>query len=227
MKHLLDSNLEVWILDNDKTIQSTYEQLLNLRYKTRFFFSFEEFCTAFFEESYNCSLLITEMIFTDGNFLDFIGKMKSNGLFKVPIVIVSSVDDVDVMRFCFKEGILDYLTKPFRRNELLVKIENIFKKEEEDKSIVKDVHEKEVIINGKKVNNLTLKQLQVLSLFLKSPVRSVNRKDILKKVWGATSVHPKTVDVHLYNLRRKLDPLGFQITSHGPGQWKLLQKEKS
>jgi DNA-binding winged helix-turn-helix (wHTH) protein len=62
---------------------------------------------------------------------------------------------------------------------------------------------------------------------LKSPVRSVNRKDILKKVWGATSVHPKTVDVHLYNLRRKLDPLGFQITSHGPGQWKLLQKEKS
>ena len=223
LKNPLDTNLEVWILDNDKAIQSTYKKILNIRYRTRFFFSLKDFNDAFFKESYKCSFLIAELILPDGNFLDFIGQMKSKGLFKVPILIASFVDDLDVMRFCFKEGVLDYLTKPFRPNELLVKIENIFKKEE-DKGFVNEENGREIILNGKKVNNLTLKQLQVLSLFLKSPIRSVNRKDILKKVWGTTSVHPKTVDVHLYNLRKKLDPLGFQINSHGPGKWALMQK---
>ena len=85
----------------------------------------------------------------------------------MPTFIVSSVDDLDVMRFCFKEGVLDYLTKPFRPNELLVKIENIFKKED-GKAMVYEGQERDVIINGKQVKNLTLKQLQVLSLFLKS-----------------------------------------------------------
>ncbi len=225
LKNPLDTNLEIWILDNDRAIQSTYKKILNIRYRTRFFFSLKDFNDAFFKESYRCSLLITELILPDGNFLDFIGQMKSKGLFKVPILIASFVDDLDVMRFCFKEGVLDYLTKSFRPNELLVKIENIFKKEE-DRGFVNEENGREIILNGKKVNNLTLKQLQVLSLFLKSPIRSVNRKDILKKVWGTTSVHPKTVDVHLYNLRKKLDPLGFQINSHGPGKWALMQKDQ-
>ena len=102
----------------------------------------------------------------------------------------------------------------------------IFLKKKKTKVLRREGNEREIILNGKKVNNLTLKQLQVLSLFLKSPIRSVNRKDILKKVWGTTSVHPKTVDVHLYNLRKKLGPLGFQINSRGPGRWTLLQKEE-
>ena len=112
MKNPLDTNLEVWILDNDQNLQSTYEKILNLRYRTRFFFSLEEFSNAFYKESYKCSFLITELILKDGNFLDFLGNLKAKGLLKVPTFIVSSVDDLDVMRFCFKEGVIDYLTKP-------------------------------------------------------------------------------------------------------------------
>ena len=224
LKNPLDTNLEVWILDNDQRLHTSYKKILNFRYRTRFFFSLEDFADSFYKESYKCSFLIAELILKDGNFLDFLGKLKNKGFFKVPTFIISSVDDLDVMRFCFKEGVIDYLTKPFKPNELLIKIENIFKKED-SKPLTYEGQERDVTINGKQVKNLTLKQLQVLSLFLKSPVRCVNRKDILKKVWGSTSVHPKTVDVHLYNLRRKLNPIGFQINSKGPGRWALVQKE--
>ena len=52
--------------------------------------------------------------------------------------------------------------------------------------------------------------------------RCISRTDILEKVWGKTSVHPKTVDVHLYNLRRKLHAYGYMIRSDGGGKWSLL-----
>ena len=68
MKNPLDTNLEIWILDNDRSIQNTYKQILNLRYRTRFFFSLEEFGVAFLKESYKCSFLIAELILPDGNF---------------------------------------------------------------------------------------------------------------------------------------------------------------
>ena len=62
MKNPLDTNLEVWILDNDQRLHNSYKKILNLRYRTRFFFSLEDFAEAFYKESYRCSFLIAELI---------------------------------------------------------------------------------------------------------------------------------------------------------------------
>ena len=118
------------------------------------------------------------------------------------------------------EGALDYLTKPFKKNELIVKIENIISGSIRQANSVQ-AH-KTMNLDGNEIENLTSKQKQLLSLFLNSPGRVVSRDDILEQVWGDTSVHPKTVDVHLYNLRRKLNEVGYIIRSEGGGKWSLL-----
>ncbi|MBT3583601.1 MAG: hypothetical protein HN509_01735 [Halobacteriovoraceae bacterium] len=79
-----------------------------------------------------------------------------------------------------------------------------------------------VVVDGKSVENLTAKQRKLLNLFLENLERTVNRGQILEKIWGGDSVNPKTVDVHLYNLRRKLHPYGYIIRSEGGGFWSLL-----
>ncbi|MFT6604360.1 MAG: DNA-binding response OmpR family regulator, partial [Bacteriovoracaceae bacterium] len=83
-----------------------------------------------------------------------------------------------------------------------------------------------VRLDGLEIAGLTSKQTQLLSLFITSNERKINRTDILNKVWDSNNVHPKTIDVHLYNLRRKLDPFGYIIRSEGGGAWSLISNKK-
>lgn len=217
----MNNEKSIWILEDDKDCRFVYEQMLDFRYKTEYFENIAMFKEALLnDERVKPALVLADLMLPDGNFLNFLTETKESQFLKTPFVIVSSIDDIDALRFCFNEGALDYLTKPFKKNELLVKIENILSGRNSQAVIGND--RKDLTLDGTKIANLTSKQLQVLSLFLNSPNRIINRSDILDKVWGNTTVHPKTVDVHLYNLRRKLHPYGYFIRSEGGGRWCLM-----
>jgi DNA-binding response OmpR family regulator len=220
MNNLVNDKI-IWILEDNIECCELYEEILGFRYKTRCFHTLGEFKAAISNDmGEQPSLILADLKLGDGNFLNYLTADPERYDLKAPFIVVSGIDDIDALRFCYKEGALDYLTKPFKTNELLVKIENIFSGRGSRNVI--NVNSKELCLDGVKVNNLTSKQIQVLSLFLSSPSRSICRADILSKVWGDTSVHPKTVDVHLYNLRRKLHPYGYMIRSEGGGAWQLM-----
>jgi len=222
MNTSLLNNKEVWVLEDEEPCRFVYEQTLNHRYKTRYFESLSEFTKALEEATAETlpAMLIADLMLGDGNFLNFLTDTPDSDIANIPFIIVSGIDDIDALRFCFKEGALDYLTKPFKKNELLVKIENIITGSSKPKTI--EPGQKSIRLDGKEVENLTSKQMQLLNLFMGSSDRCISRADILEKVWGKTNVHPKTVDVHLYNLRRKLHAYGYMIRSDGGGKWSLL-----
>ncbi len=218
-------NKEIWILEDDKGCQFVYEQTLDHRYKTRYFTKIADFQEALSSTEHNPALIIADLMLDDGNFMTYLNDSKDNRLVVTPFIIVSSIDDIDALRFCFMEGALDYLTKPFKKNELIVKIENILSGSAKQTNSVQS--HKTMNLDGHEIESLTSKQKQLLSLFLSSPGRVVSRDDILEQVWGDTSVHPKTVDVHLYNLRRKLNEFGYIIRSEGGGRWSLISDKIS
>ena len=223
MTDLSNSNSKsLWLLEDDKGCQFVYEQTLDHRYSTRYFERLDDFVVALESTPRDQlpQMIVADLMLGDGNFLNFLTNSKDSNILNIPFIIVSSIDDIDALRFCFKEGALDYLTKPFKKNELLVKIENVLSGSSRPRSI-EAVH-KSVNLDGNDVENLTAKQKQLLGLFLESHDRSITRNDILERVWGSTNVHPKTVDVHLYNLRRKLHAFGYMIRSEGGGRWALL-----
>ncbi len=222
MNSSLMNNKEVWVLEDKESCRFVYEQTLDHRYKTRYFESLASFKKALEESTPENfpAMLIADLMLGDGNFLNFLTDSPNSEIVNIPFIIVSGIDDIDALRFCFKEGALDYLTKPFKKNELLVKIENIITGS--NKQRVVEPGQKSIHLDGKEVENLTSKQMQLLNLFMDSNDRCISRADILEKVWGKTNVHPKTVDVHLYNLRRKLHAYGYMIRSDGGGKWSLL-----
>lgn len=215
----------VWILEDDRGCQFVYEQTLDHRYKTVYFSSLREFtekleAVASGDKKFP-QMIVADLMLEDGNFLNYLTSAETE-IFEIPFIIVSSIDDIDALRFCFKEGALDYLTKPFKKNELLVKIENVLRSPKEKSAPIVEVNPRSIKIDGKTIDNLTTKQIQLMSLFLNSEDRSISREDILQGVWGKTNVHPKTVDVHLYNLRRKIQTEGYIIRSDGGGRWSLI-----
>ena len=217
---------EIWILEDDETCIHLYRQILDLRYKTRYFEKIKQFqqeLTNMTPEDAIPSLVIADLLLSDGNFLDFLSEDGHHKMIDIPFIVVSSIDDIDALRFCFNEGALDYLTKPFKKNEILVKVENKLKGNT-GRGIFTHEDVSSLMVDGKKIKNLTGKEMQLLALFLNSLDRTVQREEILEKAWGGTTVHPKTVDVHLYNLRRKIFPYGFIIKSEGRGRWTLCEK---
>jgi DNA-binding response OmpR family regulator len=223
MADLMNTNgKSLWLLEDDKGCQFVYEQTLDHRYTTRYFERLDDFVSALESTPKDelPQMIVADLMLGDGNFLNFLTNSKDSNILNIPFIIVSSIDDIDALRFCFKEGALDYLTKPFKKNELLVKIENVLSGGSRPRTV--ETGHKSVNLDGNDVQNLTAKQKQLLALFLESRDRSITRNDILEKVWGSTNVHPKTVDVHLYNLRRKLHSFGYMIRSEGGGRWALL-----
>ncbi len=217
---------KIWILEDDKGCQFVYDQILKNDFEMTYFENIRRFQTNFEKHCEQQSdeapvLIIADLMLNDGNFLSFLsnefhGKLGGSN---IPFIIVSSDDDIESLRLCFKEGANDYMTKPFKKNELLVKVETILRGR---KSIGRSVRP-QISIDGTSITGLTTKQQKLLSLFIhENPERLVDRNLILDKVWGNTAVHPKTIDVHLYNLRRKLHPFGYMIKSLGNGQWILM-----
>ncbi len=218
----------IWILEDDKGCQFVYEQILKNSFKTTYFENIKRFKESY-EKIINKSsyekpaMIIADLMLNDGNFLSFLtGEYHGELGEDIPFIVVSSDDDLDSLRLCFKEGATDYITKPFRKNELLVKIEAILR----NKKVVGKPLSPHVSVDGVTIEGLTGKQKKLLALFNSQQDRVVDRDLILDKVWGDTSVHPKTLDVHLYNLRRKLTPYGLIIKSLGGGRWTLLNSEK-
>ncbi|PIP93910.1 MAG: hypothetical protein COW00_04945 [Bdellovibrio sp. CG12_big_fil_rev_8_21_14_0_65_39_13] len=217
----MEAKQEIWILEDDSGCQFVYEEILKDDFDLTFFRSIEEFKHFIArQDGHWPSILISDLILEDGNFLSVIEQewMLNVLRARVPLVVVSSMEDIESLRTSYQAGASEYITKPFKRNELLVKIENILR----SGGKLNKKFKPKVQINGVVIDNLSAKQNQLLSLFVESPDRIVDRDKIINSIWGGMNVHGKVVDVHIYHLRRKLSDYGFTLKSLRGGQWELI-----
>jgi DNA-binding winged helix-turn-helix (wHTH) protein len=66
-------------------------------------------------------------------------------------------------------------------------------------------------LDGIQISDLTFREHQLLTIFISRPERRVGREELYGAIWSKVTVNRKTLDVHLFNLRRKLRPFGYDI----------------
>jgi DNA-binding response OmpR family regulator len=75
---------------------------------------------------------------------------------------------------------------------------------------------------------LTRREFDLLGALLRYPGRVHTREQLLELVWGTDAISPKTVDVHVSALRRKLGSattiitlrgLGYRLDPAAPSAW--------
>ncbi len=123
-------------------------------------------------------------------------------------------------------GADDYLSKPFGMMEMLSRIKAVLRRAapRDEKvllrrgAIVMDKAKHLVTENGRQLT-LTLKEYDLLRLFMENPDRVFSRNQLLASVWGAENIgETRTVDVHIGTLRTKLGASGGAIqTVRGVG----------
>ncbi|MCM2278184.1 MAG: response regulator transcription factor [Oligoflexia bacterium] len=217
----------IWVLEDEAGARFVFEEVLGLRYRLEFFPTLGEFLQTLSDKPYRPDLVIADLRLAEDNFLDFISNEKNVELIRSPFIIVSSVDDLDILRACFEDGALDYLTKPFTKNELVVKVERILKSRENaspdgQSGVVLDASNLTVKRDNSASVQLTAKELRIFSLLHSARGDCVSRKHLLSEVWSGVTVTAKTLDVHLFHLRKKLSKLGIEIRFVPPDGYALL-----
>lgn len=217
----MKKNHTIWILEDDPGCTFVYQEILMVRYTVRFFTSFTELEAALKETATSrCELLIADIKLVDGILMDFLSKKKE--LFEnLPFVVVSSLDDVDILRFTFEQGALDYLIKPFKKSELIVKIERIFRQ------MMDGLISSRGPIQFPQGLELTSKEEMILQRFFFNPQFLIDREQLEDELWPETAVSQKTLDVHIYNLRKKLKAAGLSILYIPPGKLALSRLDES
>ena len=152
---------------------------------------------------------------------DLIKKIRS--LDKNVPVIFTSARDQDLDKILGLElGSDDYIAKPYSPKELMLRINNIFKRVYTNSNIIKyecyeiDVDKRIVLHNGKEINLTTL-EFDLLYMFLSNKGKSFSRDDILNIIWGEDYFgSDRVVDDLIRRLRKKMPKININ-TIYGYG----------
>lgn len=136
---------------------------------------------------------------------------------KVPVIFLSAVDDEANIVRGLEMGAEDYITKPFRLRELLVRIRNVLKRHSREPGqavgdIVEIGHGTRIHLLQAKVYRedreieLTALEYRLLLVFAHHPGQILSRNQLLEGIWDVAGnyVNDNTLTVYIKRLREKL-----------------------
>src|SRR3954462_3268824 len=135
----------------------------------------------------------------------------------VPVIMLTARDSEVDKVVGLELGADDYVTKPFSHRELVARIRAVLRRQtapaaaEESAALEAgpvrmDVDRHLVTVDGEPVQ-LPLKEFDLLELLMRNPGRVLTRGELIDRGWGSDYVgDTKTLDVHVKQLRAKIEP---------------------
>lgn len=134
----------------------------------------------------------------------------------IPILMLTARGEEYDRLFGFELGVDDYIVKPFSPKELVARMKAVLRRSKssggnvssadlfEYKSLSVNISSRKVTIDGKNIE-MTPKEFDLISFFVKNRDRVYTREQLLDKVWGYEfGGDYRTVDTHVKMLRESL-----------------------
>lgn len=128
----------------------------------------------------------------------------------LPVIFITAMDKVDDKVKGLRSGAEDYIAKPFEIAELLARVETVLRRYNKGEKVLKvldievDVQSRTVVQNGQQIM-LTLKEFELLLLFIRNKNVALYRDIIYENVWESEYMgESRTVDLHVQRLKKKL-----------------------
>lgn len=158
------------------------------------------------------SLYILDLTLPDGSGYDVCKKIKSKGDY--PVIFLTAFDDEVNVVMGFELGADDYISKPFRVKELLVRIKSVLRRYNKDsadgivkiKELTINTAEAKVYKNGVEII-LTAMEYRLLLILLSNRGTVLSRNKLLENIWDIDGdfVEDNTLTVYIKRLRDKIE----------------------
>lgn len=221
----------IYVVEDDSSIRELVVYALNASgYETLGFATPHDFWQAM--EQTIPSLILLDIMLPEEDGISVLKKLRANpNTSHLPIIMVTAKSGEYDKVIGLDSGADDYVAKPFGMMELVSRVKALLRRTATPTSspllthgdIELNVTSRQVIVKGQPIT-ITLKEFELLHLFLQHPGKVFSREDLLEKIWGYTfEGESRTLDVHIRTLRQKLVECGSYIeTVRGVG-YKLAE----
>lgn len=224
--------MKILIIDDDRKLATSLKESLTRDYVVDILFSGKK--GSYQALTYYYDLIILDLNLPDVRGLSVCQELRQENL-ETPILVLTAETSEASTMVLLNAGADDYVIKPFSLPVLKARIAALLRRKNRPQK-------KKLLTHGELTLNpqtktafykrrpilLTKKEFLLLEYFLFHPGRILDRLQLAEQLWENNPfVTSNTIDVHVCNLRNKIDPqYGKQIikTIHGSG-YMLVEKK--
>lgn len=205
----------ILVVEDDKAISDGVA--VNLQYAGYEYMVFEDGseAAAYLENDHSFDLALLDIMLPGIDGFELLSHMKA---YNIPVIYMTAKTDSASEIKGLRDGAEDYIIKPFEVLALLVRIEKVLQRTGKLNKIlrVKDITidtENRTVTKCGEAIELKPLEFDVLTMLARYKNRTMPRERLLNEIWGIDYFGgSRTVDVHIANIRKKLD-LGDMIKS--------------
>jgi FixJ family two-component response regulator len=180
----------IFVVDDDASVREALGNLLeSVGFDTRLFGSTEQFRGASRPDTPSC--LVLDVRLPGANGLEFQQSLQRAGIF-IPIVFITAHGDVPMASRALKAGAVEFLMKPFQKEELLAAINQALERDRAQR-----IKQAELAILQSRFEDLTSREEEVLE----QVVSGFTNKEIANRL-GISEV---TTKMHRGQVMRKMN----------------------
>lgn len=198
--------IKILIVEDEEAIANLIRMnLVKAGYQCELAFDGEEAADKIAQKSYD--LILLDIMLPKLNGYEVLEYAKS---VDIPVIFLTAMGETQQKVKGLRLGAEDYIAKPFEIAELLARVETVLRRYKKTEQRIKlfdieiDTQSRRVERGGREVD-LTIKEYELLLLFLRNKNRALYRETIYESVWGGEySGAGRTVDLHVQRLKKKL-----------------------
>lgn len=206
--------MKILVIEDDRSLSNVIARCLKPLYDVDQAYDGSE--GYFYAQESIYDLIILDLMLPELDGYGVLEKLRANGV-NTPVLILSAKGTVGDRVRGFQVGADDYLTKPFEKEELLLRIQAILRRslnlmETEDfvfKDLVLKHQRRQASINGQLLD-LKGRQYDVLEYLVSRQGVLISKTQLFDKVWGFMSdTSSNVVEVYISHIRKELKPFGY------------------
>ncbi len=206
--------IEIVVIEDEEDILELVEYHLQKEgYETMGFLSTKG-VEQFLEEEHP-SLMIVDRNLPDKEGSEFVAELRKYG-WSIPVIFLTAKDKDQDLEEGFIRGGDDYMTKPFKFKELMLRVKALLRRS--GVTLNDKIKYRDLILNilnhtlsiENELIELTKLEFKLLHTFVKNPNITLDRDFLRDEIWAenSTNFNDKTINVTINRLKKKIDPTG-------------------
>ena len=200
-------DIKILLVEDDENICNTVKAfLIEAGYRVDACYDGDEALTKFYDNIYQ--LIILDIMLPSMNGHELLREFRN--LNTTPVLMMTALSDDENQIRAFDAEADDYVTKPFKIQLLLKRVEALLRR---SGALAKEIRcckltllpeEFKAFYDGEEIS-LTLKEFEILMLLLQNKGKTLSHETILSRLWGYDfEGEGSVVHTHIKNLRAKL-----------------------